>query len=341
MKKLLSIVVPTYNVEKYLDRCLISLLSDEKTNKDIEILIVNDGSKDNSLTIAKKYEKKYPDTVIVIDKENGGHGSTINVGLEKASGKYFRVIDSDDWVNINDFPRFVNELKNIDSDVVITNYRKEFIYNGTSQLFEYNPKIEYRKEYSLNNFDLSLLKNDYFYMATSTFKLDKLRKANFKLDEKTFYVDMEFILLPISEIDTFTYLDYDIYRYFIGRPEQSINLASYVRNRNHHDKVVRRLVKFYESGKLDKQHKEYVKKVLTLLCTTHYSIYCEMMVPKNARRDIKKFDQFLKQNSLELYQATDFGFIKWNRKTNFIFAQSYKNIFSKLAHRFTKHGGEN
>ena len=92
--KILSIVVPTYNVEKYLERCIDSLVYDEKVLNDLEILIVNDGSKDNSLQIAKKYEKQYPNTIKVIDKENGGHGSTINAGLKVATGKYFRVIDS-------------------------------------------------------------------------------------------------------------------------------------------------------------------------------------------------------------------------------------------------------
>ena len=338
MKKILSIVIPTYNVEKYLDRCLISLLANDETNKDIELLVVNDGSKDNSLKIAQKYEKKYPNTVKVIDKENGGHGSTINVGLEKATGKYFRVIDSDDWVNVEGFPKYVEDLKNIDTDIIITNYRKEFIYNGTSMLFKYNKKIKYNHKYELDKFDFDLLKDDYFFMATTTFKTEKLRKANFKLDEKTFYVDMEFILFPIPDIKDFIYLDYDIYRYFIGRPDQSINLASYVRNRSHHDKVSRKLVKFYESGKLDENRKKYVGKILTLLLNTHYSIYCKMNVKENAKKDIKKFDTYLKKTSPELYARTNYGYIKYNRKTNFMFCQTYKNVFSKLADRFNKRG---
>ena len=108
--KVLTVLVPTYNVEKYLRRCLDSLLLPE-VFEEIEVLVVNDGSKDGSADIARAYEKKYPQTVVFVDKENGGHGSTINVGIEKAQGTYFKVLDSDDWVNIGDFIEFVKRLK--------------------------------------------------------------------------------------------------------------------------------------------------------------------------------------------------------------------------------------
>ncbi len=344
MKKILTIVIPTYNVEKYLDRCLISLLANEKTNEDIELLIVNDGSKDSSLEIAKKYEKKYPNTVIVIDKENGGHGSTINVGMKKATGKYFRVIDSDDWVNITDFPKYVEDLKKVDADVVLTNYRKEFVYNGSDQLFTYEGKIEYNKVYDFDKYDVEQLQNEYFYMATTTFKTEVLRKADFELDEKTFYVDMEFIIFPVKYINTFTYLNYDIYRYFIGRPEQSVNLSSYVKNRSHHDKVTRKLVKYYSETDLSSTKKKYIAKILTLLLNTHYSIYCLNKVPKDARKDISSFDKYLKETSPELYEASNVSFIKSNRKSRFVFCQMWKSLNSKLAMKRDwkeKHRGEN
>ena len=125
--KVLTLVIPVYNTEKYVKRCLDSILI-EDVLEDIEVITVNDGSKDGSVEILRRYEKMYPNSVVVIDKENGGHGSTVNAGLEKATGKYFRVIDSDDWVNSHDFVTFVNKLKNEDADLVVTNYRKELEY---------------------------------------------------------------------------------------------------------------------------------------------------------------------------------------------------------------------
>ena len=153
--KILSIAVPVYNTEKYLERCIDSMIVNGIL-EDIEIILVNDGSRDNSISIMNKYKKKYPKTIIVIDKENGGHGSTINAALKVATGKYFRVLDSDDWFDSSNFLKFVKKLKSEDVDLVITNYKKEFIYSGTS--VEVNWKdLKEDKVYNFNTFDLDIL----------------------------------------------------------------------------------------------------------------------------------------------------------------------------------------
>ena len=128
---MLTILVPVYNTEKYIKRCLDSILLKE-TNTDVEVLAVSDGSKDGAVDIIKEYQKQYPDTLRLIEKENGGHGSTINVGIKNATGKYFKVLDSDDWVNSIDFIQFVKKLKKEDADLVVTNYSKEHVYSGVS-----------------------------------------------------------------------------------------------------------------------------------------------------------------------------------------------------------------
>ena len=331
--KVLTIVIPTYNVEKYLERCLNTIVYDEKALKDIEVIIVNDGSKDNSLKIAKEYEKRYKDSIIVVDKENGGHGSTINVGLDKATGKYFRVIDSDDWVNIDEFGKYVEDLKKHDEDIILTNYSRELLYSGEKIFFKYK-NLEYNKTYNLEKFDYKLLGLDYFFMATSTFKTEKLKKANFKLDEKTFYVDMEFILLPFLEMEDMCYLNYDIYRYFIGRPEQSINIQSYVKNRKHHEKVLKRLLEFYTNIKVKTNKKKYIYNILLQLINTHYIIYCKAKLNNSKdKKEIKIFDKYLKDNYPKMYNdiRNSSRYIKWNQMTNFNFCQFGKNLLSKIA----------
>lgn len=333
--KILSIVIPTYNVEKYLRRCLDSLVYDESVLEDIELLVVNDGSKDNSLEIAKEYEKKYPKTIKVIDKENGGHGSTINAGLKVAKGEYFRVIDSDDWVNIDEFADYVRKLKKCKADIVLTNYNKEMLYSGEIQTIGYK-NLEYNKQYDLNNFDYSILEDAYFYMATSTIKTEKLRKAKLHLDEKTFYVDMEYILLPFLEMNSMIYLDYNIYRYFIGRVEQSVNIQSFVKNRAHHEKVVRRILEFYKSINENEPKREYIRKIILQLLNTHYIIYCKARLnSKNDLNEIRKFDKFLHDNYLDLYEdlRKEQRYIKWNQKTNFRYAQSKNNLLSKICEK--------
>ena len=171
-------------------------------------------------------------------------------------------------------------------------------------------------------------------MATSTFKTEKLRKSGLILDEKTFYVDMEFILLPFLEMEDMIYLNYDIYRYFIGRPDQSINIQSYVRNRSHHEKVLKRLLEFYLNIPKSNKRKNYIFEIISQMLNSHYIIYCKAKL--NSKKDINEiriFDKYLKSNYPEFYNdiRLKHRFIKWNQKTNFIFSQCNNNLLSKLA----------
>lgn len=317
--KILTIVVPVYNTEKYIKRCLDSL-DNKEINSDIEVLIVSDGSKDNSINIAREYQKRNSETFKIIEKENGGHGSTINKGLELATGKYFRVLDSDDWVDNVDFVKLVKELKKIDSDIVVTNYSKEFIYEGKSEKLIYGG-LEKNKIYNFDDFDLKKLDGEYFVMATSTYKTEILRKSNLKLMEKTFYVDMQYNVVPISYINNFIYLDLDVYRYFIGRKDQSVNTSSFVRNHLNHDKVVKYLIDYYVSKEKDlsKNKKEYIEIILKYILFTHYSIYCVYFnKKKDGYKFAKDFDKYLLKKSPKLYKISDTSFVKINRKLKFL-----------------------
>ena len=208
--KVLTILVPVYNTEKYIRRCLDSLLVPEVLES-IEVLVINDGSKDHSSEIAREYVEKYPDTVVLVDKENGGHGSTINAGIERAKGKYFRVLDSDDWFNTVEFVEYVNRLQSEDADLVVTDYRKEHTYNSQSEYFEYKD-LEDGRCYRLDDIDLKILNGEYFVMATSAYKTEVLRESGLKLLEKTFYVDMQYNIVPITKVETCVYYRMDIYR---------------------------------------------------------------------------------------------------------------------------------
>ena len=123
MSKIFTVTIPAYNVEKYLDEILPTYL-DERLLDDIKLLIVNDGSKDSTAEIGRRYEEKYPNTVRLINKENGGHGSTINTGIKEASGKYFKVIDGDDWVDTEELVKFIAYLKNADTDIILTPFNR-------------------------------------------------------------------------------------------------------------------------------------------------------------------------------------------------------------------------
>lgn len=315
--KILTVIVPVYNTEKYIKRCLDSL-DNKEINDKLEVLVVSDGSKDNAINIAKEYSKRLPDTFKIVEKENGGHGSTINKGLELATGKYFRVLDSDDWVDNVNFVEFVKRLEDQDADLVVTDYSKEFIYEGKSEKIVYK-NLEPNKKYVFDKFDLNILNGEYFVMATSTYKTEVLRKSNLKLMEKTFYVDMQYNVVPIPYVNSFVYFDLDIYRYFIGRLDQSVNTASFVKNHLNHDKVVKYLIDYYSNlTDISDTKKEYIRIILKYILFTHYSIYCIYFKKKRqGYKLVKEFDKYLYNKNKELYDVSNISFIKIYRNLKF------------------------
>lgn len=315
--KILTVIVPVYNTEKYIKRCLDSL-DNKEINDKLEVLVVSDGSKDNAINIAKEYSKRLPDTFKIIEKENGGHGSTINKGLELATGKYFRVLDSDDWVDNVNFVEFVKRLEDQDADLVVTDYSKEFVYEGKSEKIVYK-NLEPNKKYIFDKFDLNILNGEYFVMATSTYKTEVLRKSNLKLMEKTFYVDMQYNVVPIPYVNSFVYFDLDIYRYFIGRLDQSVNTASFVKNHLNHDKVVKYLIDYYSNlTDISDTKKEYIRIILKYILFTHYSIYCIYFKKKRqGYKLVKEFDKYLYNKNKELYDVSNISFIKIYRNLKF------------------------
>lgn len=220
MQKLLTIVVPVYKVEPYINKCLDScVLDDENLMAQLEVIIVNDGTPDNSAEMSREYVKRYPDTFRQIDKENGGHGSAWNVGLKEATGKYLRFLDSDDW--LTNLDKLMEKLQETDTDLVFTHMNR---YYADQDLYEEDRIIdEYGRVKSLNSFDF--VNNgrpnimDFWYV---TYKRDILQFNVDKLfAEKTMYDDALLFVLPAIKSKTYVCFDFIVYNYFIGRAEQS------------------------------------------------------------------------------------------------------------------------
>lgn len=264
MSKILTITVPSYHTEQYMDACLPTLL-DEKINDRLEILIVNDGSTDGTLAKAKTYEEQFPDTIRVIDKKNGGHGSTINKGIELARGQYFKVVDGDDWVNTDQLVQLVEALQDLDVDIVVTPYEdhnmdtqdikvQDFPHQAVGQIVTYDQLLQEAGRLPM--------------MHATTFKTAILRDHAIHIDEKMFYVDMEYITFPMPFIQTACYLPYKVYCYRMGTAEQSVNPANFVKNREMHRQVTYQLVNLY--NQLEKEYPtatrtQILKKQLTQL----------------------------------------------------------------------------
>ena len=233
--KLLTIVIPTYNMEALLPRCLDSLVTPVATDK-VEVLVVNDGSKDNSLAVAQKYEAKYPNIIKVVDKKNGNYGSTINKGIELAKGKYFRILDSDDFYNNDELVSFVEKLGSCNTDLVLTDYCVDR-ENHTSKMKISG--IENDVVHKLEEVDISQISN--FAMHSLTIKTSILKDNKITLQTGISYTDTEFCYYPLLYSKTICYYNFFVYRYQIGRDGQTVNLDSQIRCLSHMRKIIYRM----------------------------------------------------------------------------------------------------
>lgn len=237
--KLLSIVIPVFNIEQYITKCIDSF---EKVNEKyyslFELIIVNDGSTDSSLQVIEEMLEGSSLTVRIISKENGGHGSTINVGITEAKGKYFKVIDGDDWINIGEFEQFLEKIVHVDVDMIITNYSEQHIYNNEVLPISFKGKIQ-------ENVVLTGLPAKRIPMHSLTYRTSILKNNNIQISEKTFYVDTEYTLLPLKYVENYIYFNFDLYQYFLGRPDQSMNINIMKQKSDHHLRVTKRVLDFY------------------------------------------------------------------------------------------------
>lgn len=340
--KLLSIVIPTYNTEHYLARCLDSLLTEEVL-KELEVIVVNDGSKDGSLAIAKRYAKRYPRTVTVIDKENGGHGSTINAGLKAAKGRYFRVLDSDDWFDTCNFVKYFRALRQCREDVVITPYTQEYAYNGQRVDYPY-AYFKHNRVYQMDEleYDESMV---YFTMASSTYRTELLRESGLVLFEKCFYVDMMFNMVPIPYVKTVRFLNYYVYRYFMGSPTQSMSQQNLLRNLPNHERVLNFLIDYYVEHResVSDNVRNYMGQMIYFMYYTHMDLVCmKLQDRKKAYTMFRDLDESLRDRAPELYIRVDvFPYLRVTRRLYYLNIRMGNKAFvtaMNLAKRILRRG---
>lgn len=222
--KLLSIVIPSYNSEAYMRKCIESLLIG---GEDVEIIIVDDGSADSTGKIADEYESKYPNIVKAIHQENGGHGAAVNTGLDAATGLFFKVVDSDDWVKesaYHEIIRTLRELSGTDTalDMLISNFVYEKEGEKKNKVMRYHFALPRDRVFTWNNIK-HFRKGQYILMHSVIYRTKLLKECGLKLPEHTFYVDNLFVFEPLPYVRNMYYLDVNFYRYYIGREDQSVN----------------------------------------------------------------------------------------------------------------------
>ena len=230
MGKVLSIIIPTYNMEVLLPRCLDSFIVTEEYMNKIEIFVINDGSKDSSSRIAHEYEREYPNTIKVIDKTNGNYGSCINVGLKYATGKYFKICDSDDFYENKNLAEFVTFLSLTNSDIVFSPYNRVDSNNNIIQTFSSLTKYE-NKEFLLDelNWDDEYFKQ-FVVMHAMAIKTELLKNNNYKQSEGISYTDSQFVFYSSLYSTTCSFFEKHIYNYYIGREGQSISITNGIKS---------------------------------------------------------------------------------------------------------------
>lgn len=311
MGKLLSIAIPSYNVEKYLGEILPHYF-DGRVLDDIEILIVNDGSKDRTYEIATSYQDKYPGTVRVINKENGGHGSAVNSGIQAATGKYFKVIDGDDWVDTEAFVQFVTLLQSIDADVVLTSFDRvdDTTHEKTRVCFD---NVPYKKVVSIEEV-IPQIDNNYQIHST-TFRTDILKKTP-KITEHCFYVDQEYIIYPLKYIQTVCLLDIAVYQYRVGNSEQSVAVANLQKNRKMLEKVTLNCAQYIKKEGFDGKRNTIAIERISKLAKRVQNIYLTLGGSTEVYKEWCSFSDQLKQTNIEVYRAVPGNKAKLLRLSN-------------------------
>ena len=241
MNPILSVAVASYNVEKYLDKCLASF-ADERFNSLLQVIIVNDGSTDSTQEIAQEYVDKYPKIFQLINKKNGGHGSAVNTGIANAKGKYFRIVDGDDWVDTENMYSLICHLKDCDADLVVDEKREVNMETGNTEFFKLPDSVRFNCEHSFEDVCNIEEISPYIMIHTLSIKTEILRENHIRLLEGIFYVDIEFIIKSTVHAKTIEFLDLEIYQYLVGNVTQSVNFRNYVKRYSHHDRVTKELV---------------------------------------------------------------------------------------------------
>ncbi len=321
MDKWLTITVAAYNAQKYLHRCLRSIAGCGAYLDKIEVLVVNDGSTDGTEEIAQQFAKAYPRSFFVITKKNGGHGSAINKGIQKAHGRYFLVLDADDWLDseaLVELVKTIGCMKDTLPDLISCHYSRVDLETGASTPVR-QEQVTFRKIYPFAELPVS---DVYFALASICYRTSLLQSMQLVIQEHTYYADVEYMLLPMPYVETVYFLDLYLYKYFVGNTEQSIYLPTMVKRYAHHNRVMHRVIDTLaaDTANLSGRKKAYVWQILEKLLYTHYAI--SLVYDENHARGAlraKKFDAYLKYTSFALYERMEktVPFLRIYRKYDF------------------------
>ena len=308
--KYISFAIPSYNSQEYMSHAIESILVG---GEDVEIIIVNDGSSDDTSKIAHEYEEKYPTIIKAVDKENGGHGDAVNSGLTHATGKYFKVVDSDDWVDKEALKKILDAVKGfVDADspvyMVISNYVYEKVGMKHKKVIRYDNVLPQNQVFRWDDIGRFRL-DQYILMHSVIYRTEMLKLCQLELPKHTFYVDNIYVYYPLPHVRTLYYLNVDFYRYFIGREDQSVNEKVMIGRIDQQLFVTKRMIEMYELRMItSKKLRKYMINYLAIMMTVS-SILCIRSKKQENLVKKKELWAYLKKKDYKTYVKIRYGIL--------------------------------
>lgn len=313
----ITFTVPCYNSEEYMEHCIDTLLSaDERA----EIIIVDDGSTDRTGEIADNYARNYPEIVRVVHQENGGHGSGVNAGLALATGKYFKVVDSDDWLDEKELQKLLKKIsewekRNITVDLIICNYLYDHSNENKTKRMGYKNVL---KENQVCGWDdvRHFHPSQYLVMHSLFYRTEVLRRSKVKLPRHTFYVDNIFANQPLPYVKTLCYLNLDLYHYFLGRDDQSVNEKVLMKRIDQQIRVTKLVSKCADLQKLSTDNPKltnYLIRNISIMMAIS-SIHLLLIGTPEALKKREMLWNYVKYHDQKLYTS-----LKWRTISGFTY----------------------
>lgn len=309
--KLLSIAVPCFNSAAYMEHCIETLLHG---GEDVEILIVDDGSqKDNTAEIADSFQEKYPTICKAIHQENGGHGCAVCTGLANATGAFFKVVDSDDWVDEEAYDRIIETIRhfvesNEQLDLLVSNFVYEKEGAAHKKVMRYRHVLPEEKLIGWDDIGRFHI-GQYILMHSVIYRTQLLRDCGLDLPKHTFYVDNIFVYQPLPHVKTLYYLDVDFYRYFIGRDDQSVNEKVMISRIDQQILVTKLMLGYYDPYTIpEKKLRRYMINYLDIMMTICSILAIRSGTDENFEKK-KELWKFLREQNFRLYMRIRFGFL--------------------------------
>lgn len=304
--KMLSVAIPCYNSESYMEKCIQSILA---AGDDVEILIVNDGStKDHTAEVADRYAEKYPGIVKAIHQENGGHGEAVNAGLRNATGLYYKVVDSDDWVNTKSLIRIIEKMKELEAEGGVDLLLANFIYDKVDA--KHKKLMCFKNVFPTGRvFEWDAMKpmkqTQYILMHNIFYRTELLRECGLELPKHTFYVDNIFAFKPLPHTKKLYYMNENLYHYFIGREDQSVNEKVMIGRIDQQIRVNKIMIDVMAEQDFSEKSKK-LRKYMLIYLNKIMTVTSVMLVLENTKESLAKKDdiwKYLKEKDAKIYRT--------------------------------------